>query len=254
MNRILLAFCFLVISAGMQQELRAQVFRGGMQAGLTASEVSGDDAGGPNKLGFFATAFINLDIRPHSRVQFEMMYIQKGSRVFEDPWDDDHGNENWDGFLYNQTFTRDDPIDPPEDGYRDYRINLHYIEIPIIFQFDFAPITRLPYVELMSGEFGASVSTVVGHYEEKRQKDVTDIMADLRPFNLAELNVLAGLRFPITDGLSFTARYSQGVTPFRTRYERDEVICANFLECYRKRHQFNSVWTFGLTYTFLTRY
>lgn len=246
---------FLFLFAGcLSGELHAQMFRGGMQAGLTASEVSGDDAGGPEKLGWFASVFTNMDVRPHTRLQLELMYIQKGSRVFRDPWADEPGNQNGDGTLFHYGTKEDDPIEPGPDGYRDYKFYLHYVEIPLMVQFDFSPVTRLPYVELMSGEIGLSVSTVVGHYEESLGKDVTDDMAERRPFTFAELNILAGLRFPITDGLSFQARYSQGVTPVRTRYAKDEIACTNSLECYRKRHQFNSVWSFGLTYTFLTRF
>ncbi len=254
MQRPVFILCLFFLLGSLQQEVQAQTFRGGLQAGLTATEVSGDDASGPDKLGWFASVFTNTDISHHTRLQLELTYIRKGSRVYHDPWDDEHGNQNGDGVLFHHGLFQEDPIDPPDDGYRDYRLTLHYVEVPVMVQFDFSPLTRLPYVELMSGELGISVSTVVGHHEEKRERDVTDEMADQRPFKFAELNVLAGLRFPITDGLSFSARFSQGVTPFRTRYPADEISCANSLECYRKRHQFNSVWSFGLTYTFLTRF
>lgn len=225
----------------------AQMFRGGLQAGITASEVSGDDAGGPDKLGLFASVFTNRDISEFSRLQLELMYIQKGSRAYYDPWDDIHGNQN-NGFWAKD----DNDFDPdpdPDDGYRDYRFNLHYIEIPILYIFDFSSITQLVYVDRISAKLGVSVSTVVGHYEEDVGLDITDIMAERRPFRAAELNLLAGLFYPITENLSFHFRFSQGVSPMRTRYKRDEVSCANALECYRKRHQFNTVWTFGLSYT-----
>ncbi len=243
----------MIFLFGFQLEVRSQVFRGGLQVGLTASEVSGDDAGGADKLGWFASVFINQDIRPNTRLQFEMMYIQKGSRVYHDPWDDIHGNQHGEGLVVARGAIRNDPIEPPDDGYRDYKFYLHYVEIPVMLQFDFSPITRLPYVEHMSGELGLSASTVVGHREEKRGVSVANEMAERRPFKLVEMNILAGLHFPITDGLTFNWRLSQGVTPVRTRFSKDEAVCANTLECYRKRHQFNTVWSFGLTYTFLTR-
>ncbi len=237
----------------LQGNAHAQMFRGGLKAGLTASEVSGDDAGGPNKLGWFAAVYTNMDVRPFTRLQLELMYIQKGSRDFFDPWDEEHGNPN-NSLLSGLIFLKDDPIEPDPSGYRDYRFYLHYVEIPVLIQFDFSPITRLPYVEAMSGEFGLSGSKVVGHFEENEGMDVTDIMADLRPFRAAELNVLAGLYLPITDAMQFHIRFSQGVTPIRTRFSRNEIVCANSFECYRKRHQFNTVWSFGLTYTFFTRF
>lgn len=229
------------------QEADAQMFRGGMQLGLTASEVSGDDAGGPDRLGWFATVYTNRDISAFSRIQLEIMYIQKGSRVFYDPWDDIHGNPgNEFGIKEDNDF---DPDPDPDDGYRDYRLNLHYVEIPVFFIFDFSSLTGLEYVDRLSGELGLSVSTVVGHYEEDKGLPITRIMAAERPFKTAELNILAGLQYPITEKLGFHVRFSQGVTPMRTRFARNEIACTNALECYRKRHQFNTVWAFGLSYT-----
>ena len=229
------------------QDADAQMFRGGLQLGLTASEVSGDDAGGPDKLGWFASVYTNRDISPFSRLQLELMYIQKGSRVYYDPWDDIHGNPgNGFGIKQDNDF---DPDPDPDDGYRDYRFNLHYVEIPVFFIFDFSSLTGLEYVDRLSGKFGLSVSTVVGHSEEDKGLPITQIMAAERPFKIAELNVLAGLRYPVTENLGFHVRFSQGVSPMRTRFARNEVACTNSFECYRKRHQFNTVWTFGLSYT-----
>ncbi len=222
--------------------LYAQVFRGGIQAGLTASEVSGDDAGGPDKLGWFASVFTNMDTGPYSRIQLELMYIQKGSRVYYDPWDEEHGGNN----------LKEDPEEPDHDVYRDYGLYLHYVEVPLVFRFDFSPLTRLPYVEMLTGELGISGSRVVGHYEyDKGDLDISERMAEERPFRSAELNLIAGLSYPVTDGLRFNVRLTQGVTPMRTRYSKDEIVCTHALECYRKRHQFNTVWNFGISYTFL---
>ncbi len=244
-HKFLISVLVMLCCFGIQR-LEAQMFRGGMHAGLTASEVSGDDAGGPDKLGWFASVFTNRDISEFSRLQLELTYIQKGSRVYKEPWDDIHGNGNLGFGLKNDN---DDEPPDPDDGYRDYRFNLHYVEIPVFFIFDFSSITGLSFVDRLSGEFGLSVSTVVGHFEEDKGLDITDEMAALRPFRLAELNILVGLQYPITESLSFQIRYSQGVTPMRTRFARDQIVCANAFECYRKRHQFNTVWTFGLSYT-----
>ncbi len=241
---------FIIVSLfGLFSErIYGQMFRGGLQGGLTASEVSGDHAGGPDKLGWYASVYTNRDIGPFSRLQLELMYIQKGSRAYHDPWDQIHGNQN-NGFLLKD----DNDFDPdpdPDDGYRDYRFHLHYVEVPLFFIFDFSSITQITFVDRLSGELGLSLATVVGHYEtDNFGLDRTDEMASLRPFKFAELNVLLGLQYPITDDLTFHFRFAQGVSPIRTRYSRGDIFCANAFECYRKRHQFNTVWTFGLSYT-----
>lgn len=245
-----LLFTLIVVSLfGFYSEsLYGQMFRGGLQAGITASEVSGDQAGGPDKLGWYASVYTNRDIGPFTRLQLEIMYIQKGSRAYYDPWDDIHGNQN-NGFLLKE----DNDFDPdpdPDDGFRDYRFNLHYVEIPLFFIFDFSSVTQITFVDRVSGELGLSLSTVVGHSEtDNFGNDRTNEMAALRPFKFAELNVLLGIQYPITNDLSIHIRFSQGVTPVRTRFSRDEIFCANAFECYRKRHQFNTVWSFGISYT-----
>ncbi|MDR4987699.1 MAG: outer membrane beta-barrel protein [Bacteroidales bacterium] len=238
-----------VVFLACLQKVEAQMFRGGLQMGATASEVSGDDAGGADRLGWYVSVFTNRDVGAYSRVQLELMYIQKGSRVFYDPFLEDLNNQNktlFAGFFAKQD---NDFEEPGANGYRDYRFNLHYIEVPLLFIFDFSSVTGLVYVNRVSGKFGVSASTVVGHYEESLGEDITEIMAGLRPFRAAELNLLAGLYYPLTDRISFQMRFSQGITPLRTRYAKGEVSCTNALECYRKRHQFNTVWTFGLSYT-----
>ncbi|MFP4468814.1 MAG: outer membrane beta-barrel protein [Bacteroidales bacterium] len=237
--RILSVFLMLSGSAGA---LSGQEFRGGIRAGLTASEVSGDDAGGPDKPGWFAAVFTNRDISEYSRLQLEVMYIQKGSRVFRDPQEDRDGQQTTPFFFA----AGDNGVpDSPSEGYRDYRFTLHYVEVPLAFKFDFSPLIPLPYVDRLTGEIGLSGSTVVGHYEESEGKDITDRMADDRPFYVAELNLLAGLYYPIHEGLDFHFRFSQGVTPLRPH--QSEVATQWY-----NRGQYNTVWSFGLSFTFLS--
>jgi hypothetical protein len=200
-----------------QPPARAQSFRGGFQAGLTASEVSGDLSGGPNKLGWFASVYTDISFSPHTYWQLELMYIQKGSREFNDP-------------------------ETPEEGiYRDYRLNLQYVEVPVVFKFDFSVFERLPYADWLTGEIGLSVSRVVGHYETNDEgAENTDLMALERPFHAGELNVLAGFYFPVSDNLNVHFRYTQGVTPLRPH--------AGGTRTWYNRGQYNSVWLIGLAY------
>ena len=240
--RELVRIIFLVfLLAGPAAGLSGQDFRGGFRAGLTASEVSGDDAGGPDRPGWFAAVFTNRDVSEHSRLQLEVMYTQKGSRVFRDPHNDNNGQEVTAFF----SAAGDNGLpDPPPDGYRDYRLNLHYVEVPLLFIFDFSPLIPLPYADRLTGEIGLSGSTVVGHYEENEGKDITGRMAEERPFYAAELNLIAGLYYPLLEGLDFHLRFSQGVTPFRP-HQSEATTWYN-------RGQYNTVWSFGLSYTFFS--
>ncbi len=225
-----------------------QMFRGGLEAGLTASQASQDKAGGFDKLGWYASVFTNMDISENARLQLELMYIQKGSRDFFDPHHEEHQNDKNLPFFGKQ----ENNDEPPEDPYRDYKLYLHYVEIPLVLQFDFSAVTRLPHIDQLTGEFGLSVSTVVGHFEENDGGDITDDMAAQQPFHFAELNLLAGLLYPITDQLNFHVRFSQGITPFRPPASEGERH-REWYELYGRWYDwgaFNTVLSFGLSYTF----
>lgn len=208
---LVLALLLMAAPAG------AQRFRGGFQAGLTASEVSGDRSGGPNRLGWFASVYTDFGFSTHTYWQLELMYIQKGSREFNNP-------------------------EKPEDGvFRDYRFNLQYVEIPVLFKFDFSVFERLPYANWLTGEAGLSLSRVVGHYETNDEGvENTDLMALDRPFRPFELNVLIGLYFPLRENLNVHFRYSHGVTPVRPH--------AGGTQTWYNRGQYNSVWSLGMSF------
>jgi hypothetical protein len=57
----------------------SQNFKGGVIAGVSTSQVSGDNLGGFNKAGLFLGAFTQLPLSPISNIKMEMNYIQKGS-------------------------------------------------------------------------------------------------------------------------------------------------------------------------------
>ena len=58
----------------------AQSFGGGLIAGVSTSQVAGDLLGGFNKIGLLAGAYTNLKVKETISLQFEITYIEKGSR------------------------------------------------------------------------------------------------------------------------------------------------------------------------------
>ncbi len=238
---VLSVVCFCcVIFLSHTTELAAQRFEGGLNTGVTATEVSGDKAGGPDKLGWYAGAFVNYPTGLHSRLQLEIMYIQKGSRVFKDPVVENLRHLQA-GDLAVLARLRDMP---PDNDYRDYRLQLHYLEVPVLFQLDLVSVISLPYANRLTTEIGLSASRIVGHYEEEMGKDITSITAELKPFRKAELNVLIGLYYPIGDSFSFHLRFSQGVTPFRPHLGGAKT--------WYNKGQYNTAWSFGLSWYLLT--
>ena len=64
----------------------SQNFKGGVIAGVSTSQVSGDALGGFHKAGLYLGVFTELPLSPISNIKMEMNYIQKGSnnpKIFE---------------------------------------------------------------------------------------------------------------------------------------------------------------------------
>ena len=61
-------------------DILSQSFDGGLLAGLTTSQISGDNLGGFNKLGVAIGFFTQRNISEKSKLKFELSYFQKGSK------------------------------------------------------------------------------------------------------------------------------------------------------------------------------
>ncbi len=216
------AFFLLLVFAfpGFIGDASGQGFRGGLKAGLSASEVSGDRSGGLNKLGLFASVYTDYRVSERSYWHLELMYIQKGSREFNDP----------------------DPDDLRQSPFRDYTFALQYVEIPVMFKIDFPIMGRLRHTQYLSGEIGFSVSKVIGHAETNDfGVDITEMMADDRPFHKAEINAILGFSVPLRDNFAFNVRVIQGVSPLRDH--------ASGRKTWYNQGQYNTAWALGLSYT-----
>lgn len=77
MKKILYILLFLVIS---QTNVFSQNFGGGVFAGLSASQLDGDNWGGYHKAGFTFGVYTNAKLNKYIDAQLELRYVQKGSR------------------------------------------------------------------------------------------------------------------------------------------------------------------------------
>jgi|AP45_3_1055517.scaffolds.fasta_scaffold150498_2 hypothetical protein len=94
-------FAILLFCGFLTLSIQAQNFGGGLIAGVSTSQVAGDLLGGFNKIGFLTGAYTSLNVKENISFQFEITYIEKGSR-----------NPN----LYKNTIQE---------------ITLSYVEVPI---------------------------------------------------------------------------------------------------------------------------
>lgn len=171
MNRILLLFLILITCFLSE----AQVFTGGINAGIAGSQVAGDTYSGYNKAGIFAGGFVNLKLSKHSDLQFELSYIQKGSRHNPDTKNGDY------------TF---------------YLMQLGYVEMPVFMRYHLNQGLFL--------EAGPSFSVLLHSHEE-----IDYLTQTANPFSLFNGSVLAGLGYPISDHLKFEFRTYSSLLPIR---------------------------------------
>lgn len=76
-----LGFLFTVLICGsLSINSQAQNFGGGLIVGASTSQVAGDMLAGFNKIGILFGLYTNLNIKENMSLQYEITYIEKGSR------------------------------------------------------------------------------------------------------------------------------------------------------------------------------
>jgi hypothetical protein len=167
----MLIFIFLPF-AGITQR-----FNGGILAGGLVSQVDGDTWQGYHKVGYLAGGFVSLRLSPHSSFQLEMEYIQKGMRQNADT-------------VTNMGTT--------------YLTRLHYLEIPLLYQYTFA--------KRVQAEIGPAADVLLGSYEEVNGLEVPYITVPYRPVTLT---AIVGVSCFITDHLKAGFRFNYSLISIR---------------------------------------
>ena len=166
----ILLFCgFLAISSN------AQNFGGGIIAGISTSQVSGDQLGGFNKAGFLVGAFTNKSISPLLSLQMEMTYIQKGS-------DNPKMNEN---------------------SISD--ISLSYVEIPLLLKYQQSNTIAI--------EGGIETAFLISSSDNDIYGKIS--ATNTREFNTTDIGIFIGLDYSISPRLRLNSRISNSILPIR---------------------------------------
>jgi len=211
-SRIFLVTAFITLSLS-STGLFAQQFDGGILAGGLISQVDGDYWAGYNKVGYLAGAFVSLEFSPHSSLQLEMEYIQKGSKM---------------------------PSYYEEFDYHSYLLRLHYLEIPLMYQFTF--------LKRFSVEAGPAADILLGYNEERDGQDVDNIY----PFRRITLAGIVGASGYITRHLKATFRFNYSLLSLRQPQppgERGKPWRKILFEV----GQFNNVLSLSVSYQFKGR-
>ncbi|MBL7138388.1 MAG: PorT family protein, partial [Bacteroidales bacterium] len=197
----------------LQVNLFAQQFDGGILAGGVVSQVDGDNWAGFSKVGFLAGGFVNLELSPHSSLQLEMEYIQKGSRK---------------------------PSYYQENDFHDYLLRLHYLEIPLLYQFTF--------LKRIQVEAGPAADVLLGYQE---QVDGQEVPNDY-PFRRVTLAGIVGASGYITKHLKATFRFNYSLLSIR-HPQPVEVRPTVWRKILFEWGQYNNVMSLSVAYQFKGR-
>ena len=157
----------------------AQSFKGGIIAGMTASQYDGDTYVGFHRIGIDAGVFVNRNISKKFSWQLEMKYVQKGS--FQSP-----------------------SLDPQNPSPK-YDLRLNYIEVPFLIKY--------AYKKKLSFEAGLSLGYLAAHHENINDSPVDP--NSVPSFHKMEFSYQLGLSYKLFDKLYVDARYLYSIFPVR---------------------------------------
>jgi len=166
----LLFFCGI-----LTYNTNAQSFGGGIIVGASTSQVAGDLLGGFNKIGLLAGAYTNLKIKENISSQFEITYIEKGSR--------------------NPKLHEDDTPD---------EITLSYIEVPLS--------VNLQQKENLGIEVGILPAFLINAEMNDYLSEIKEIDP---AFTKYDFGIFAGINYHITDNIILNTRISNSIIPIR---------------------------------------
>lgn len=223
---------FAMLLCAVVLPVQAQLFKGEAIAGFNLSQVDGDEVYGFSKLGANAGMGVMLPLRFKGRedtpwsLSMEMLWHQKGS--------------------YRKNYTNTNFCDtcPPEipcDSTIKYRLDMHYVSLPIM----------LHYTDARSGwTFGAGVSyNRLFHLREIENGIETASALSASPYSLTDYSLVFDLRFRIYQRLKFNFRYEYSFVPIRIRTFYKPKFGQYDAEPW-DRKQYHNILIFRLIYVF----
>lgn len=199
MGKVRYKSLFIFAGLFLSLNLSAQVFNAGFGGGLNVSQIEGDGFSGYNKAGPAVGLFVNTFFQEFLAWQMEINYSSKGS-------------------------TLKAPIEDP--GY--YRIDLRYIEIPVLLRY-----LTPPGIIFEAGLSG-------GYLFYAKEEDALGEIPETVAFRKTEFTVIGGIGYILTDNISLNARISYSGVPIRDH--------AGGGQYYFNRGQNNNVISFILQY------
>jgi outer membrane protein with beta-barrel domain len=181
----------------------SQRFRAGFLAGFTTSQVSGDQLAGFNKSGFEFGGLVSAPLSQKFDLSFQIIFIQKGSKK---------------------------PNNAEQGDYTYYRMSLNYIEVPILFRYNFSKKIQF--------EGGPTFGKLISSKEEDQYGEIPAP----KEFKSFEFGAMLGMSYMLFNNFYLNIEGSNSLLPIR-----DAGIEGGFKV---GRDQFNSVLMFSFKYIF----
>lgn len=164
---------------------KSQIFKAGVIAGISASQVEGDGYGGYNKIGAIAGGFTNTSIAENASLQLEIYFINKGSQK----------NPN----------TSQGDVDA-------FNLNLNYIDIPLVLRYHYKKF-------LFEGGIYGSRFLNYSMSDENGKRDVGNF-----PFKSYDAGGFLGINYAFAPNFLFNLRSKNSLVPVRELYSLDQQI------------------------------
>jgi hypothetical protein len=173
MKRTIFFYLFLLLLA--DPALAQNRFKLGLKAGLSTSQVHGDTYSGFHKAGLDAGLTLNGKINEKWSAQFEMLYVQKGSK-------------------HQGDITQGD--------YSFYLMKLSYVEVPILFEYKLK-------------KFVFELGPGFGYLASAKEYDFNGPIRKAAPFKSMEISGSLGVNYMLWKRLGVNWRYTNSLLPIR---------------------------------------
>ncbi|MES2680522.1 MAG: porin family protein [Bacteroidota bacterium] len=187
-----------------------QLFTAMPALGLNGCQIHGDNYSGYDKAGIFAGIAVNASLNQKISFDLGFYFSQKGAR-------------------HNQN--------PEKGDYSYYRVNLNYIDMPLLFRYH---LNSIYFISM-----GPSMAYLIDYKEENERGDWTGVYK----FNKFETGINFGLGRKIKERFLVEVRSSNSITPIRNYgILATQVFYPNAVARFFNKGLYNNILTLIVSY------
>lgn len=201
-------FIFFLFPLAVLSQQTANTFNLIVSAGVSPSQVHGDNYSGFHKLGAIAGVGVETVFSEKWYGSLSFWFIQKGARK----------NQN-----------------PPKNDLTYYYLNMNYLEVPLMVTYK---------QKKFLFDAGLSAGYLINYYEGSEAGNITGMY----PFRKYEFSVKIGLGYAITPKWSVNLRSSNSFINTRPNRTKQAIYFNNIIARTFNKGYYNNILEFTLTY------